>query len=78
MGESNLYDEENFYVPQSVPRAYNVLNLSIPSKDSESSNHIIKSKKRTNKKKQNEKEWNGTSILYNTQNLDLNGFKTWM
>ena len=56
MGESNLYDEENFYVPQSVPRAYNVLNLSIPSKDSESSNHIIKSKKRTNKKKQKEKE----------------------
>ena len=57
MGESNLYDEENFYVPHSVPRAYNALNLSNPSKESDSSNNlIIKSKKKANKKKQNEKE----------------------
>ena len=57
MGESNLYDEDNYYIPQSVPRAYNKLNLSNPSKESQSSNNnYIKSKKKSNKKKETEKE----------------------
>ena len=38
MGESNIYDENenNYNVPQSVPRAYNKLHLSDASKESES------------------------------------------
>ena len=47
--ESNLYGEENYYVPQSVPRAYNKLQLSSYSKESESSNNkYIRSKKKLN------------------------------
>ena len=51
--ESNIYDEENIYIPQSVPRAYNKLHLSNNSKESESSNNnnkYIRSKKKSNKK----------------------------
>ena len=47
MGESNLYGEENYNVPQSVPRAYNKLHLSNDSNESENSNnHYIRSKKK--------------------------------
>ena len=76
MGESNLYDEENLYVPHSVPRAYNALNLSNPSKESDSSNNIIiKSKKKANKKKQNEKEYSSntnSNISFHSKNSKKN------
>ena len=57
-GGSNLYEEENYNVPQSVPRAYNKLRLSDDSKESENSNnHYIRSKKKLNKKnKENENQ----------------------
>ena len=56
---SNLYEGDNYYVPQSVPRAYNKLHLSNTSKESESSkNKFIRSKKNSNNKKNelNEKQ----------------------
>ena len=54
MGESSLDEENinNYYIPQSVPRAYNKLHLSEASKESESSNNqYIRSKIKLNQEK---------------------------
>ena len=72
MGESNLYGEENYNVPQSVPRAYNKLHLSNDSNESENSNnHYIRSKKKLNKKKEKENQSsnNTNSNINNEKNI---------
>ena len=72
MGESNLYGEENYNVPQSVPRAYNKLHLSNDSNESENSNnHYIRSKKKINKKKEKENQSsnNTNSNINNEKNI---------
>ena len=73
MGESNIYDENenNYNVPQSVPRAYNKLNLSDASKESESSNNqYIRSKKKLNKEKEKDKKSSNTNsnISFHSKN----------
>jgi len=72
VGESNLYGEENYNVPQSVPRAYNKLHLSNDSNESENSNnHYIRSKKKLNKKKEKENQSsnNTNSNINNEKNI---------
>ena len=72
MGESNLYGEEKYNVPQSVPRAYNKLHLSNDSNESENSNnHYIRSKKKLNKKqeKENQSSNNTNSNINNEKNI---------
>ena len=68
---SNLYEEENYNIPQSVPRAYNKLSLSDDSKESENSNnHYIRSRKKLNKK--NEEKENQSSNNTNSNNKEKN------
>ena len=73
MGESNIFDENenNYNVPQSVPRAYNKLHLSDASKESESSNNqYIRSKKKLNKEKEKDKKSSNTNsnISFHSKN----------
>ena len=68
---SNLYEEENYNIPQSVPRAYNKLSLSDDSKESENSNnHYIRSRKKLNKK--NEEKENQSSNDTNSNKKEKN------